>query len=64
MKLISVAFLLFNLLLLTACSENEDTIDNNQTIQLTEIELGNDNSYSNTTNVIAKSLHLELDINF
>ena len=64
MKLISVVFLLFNLLLLTACSENEDTIDNNQTIQLTEIELGNDNSYSNTTNVIAKSLHLELDINF
>ena len=64
MKLISIVFLLFNLLFLTACNENEDTIDNNKTIQLTDIELGNDDSYSNTTNTIAKSLHLELDINF
>ena len=64
MKLISKVLLIFHLLFLTACNENEDTIENNKKIQLTDIELGNDNSYSNTTNVITKSLHLELDINF
>jgi leukotriene-A4 hydrolase len=56
--------ILFVGLLCYGCSEEEEEKAPKPALDITEIELGNNQSYSNTHEVSAEQLHLDLDVNF
>lgn len=62
-NLVSISFLLIGLFVL-GCTEEQEEIKVVKSPSITEIELGNDFSYSNTKQVVAEKLHLDLDVNF
>lgn len=62
-SLVSIGVILVGLFVF-GCKEEQEENKIIKSSSITEIELGNDFSYSNTNQVVADELHLDLDVNF